>query len=136
MSGKINDLQIVIESGNPDKFPVDFKVKLPDSREIYFQKIKKDETYSLGSSDVYTVNSEKQVVKFDKLKNHEEFELYRENNGSSFATLIRNQEFVLTNSGHPFRMVKLIEVLNSIKNNFVIIWLSCKSWVQSIKLVR
>lgn len=110
MSGKISNLQIVIESSTPDKFPANFKVKLPDSREINFEKIKNDESYSLGSSDVYTVNSEKKLVKFDELKSHEEFELYKEINGSSFATLIKNQDFVLSNSAHPFRMVMLLKI--------------------------
>ncbi len=68
-----------------------------------FKRIEKNATYPISSRNIYTVVSGK-VVNVN-LNGKEDFEVYKEVNGQSFATLVRNEDFVPNQNDHPYRMV-------------------------------
>jgi len=97
----IDDLEIIYNKTTKSKFPKEFTVTIDNigelnlwkKRSLQFEKIKKDKNYPLASSNIYTISSGSRITKFDQNNsvNNTEFELYRQINGSSYATLIKTQ---------------------------------------------
>ncbi len=90
----IENLEIIYDKTIKSKFPIEFHLKVDSlkKRSLQFEKIAKDKDYPLASSNIYTINSASRVVKFDQdSDNSTDFELYKEINGTSYATLMKTQ---------------------------------------------
>ena len=102
-------VQIQFDQDTNAEFPSEFKVKVSSLNTINFAQIEKGDSYPLGSGQVFTVNGDGEVVEFGEKSERgyvrRDFELYREVDGNSIATLIRNEGFQPGGNDHPFRMV-------------------------------
>lgn len=69
----IKNLEILYDKKVTKEFPDKFQVNI-DTLErglIDFKKIEKDKSYPLASSNIYTINSANQIVKFEQQHNTE-----------------------------------------------------------------
>ena len=104
----IDTLHIKVSNQIAGAFPTEFSIKLRNlnNQKFVFEKLPDNDGYPIASDDIYTLGS---GDKFNKVKSYtqEKFELYKEKNGNSFATLISNQEFLTNKTKYPFRLVKI-----------------------------
>lgn len=111
-SAAVQSVEIKYDSNDSGKFPKKFGIKFKE-RMINFIRIENDVNSPISSSNIYTVNADNQVVMFKTKNIYEDFEIYKEVNGDSFATLIQNQDYFINKAGHPFRTIASIHEKNS-----------------------
>ena len=92
-------------------FPFRFRLDICHLRSrnfsIFFeQQVTSSSHYPIGSADIYTINENSNRVEKFSTQNEKEWRLYRQINGNSVATLIKNDHFS-TNStiSTQFRLV-------------------------------
>lgn len=62
-----NNLRTVKISETPTDFPDEFTVSLPQlKRAVTFERIKNDSHYPISSANIYTIDSAKQVKKYEE----------------------------------------------------------------------
>ena len=114
----IDTLHIQISNQIAGSFPTEFSIKLRNlnNQKFVFEKLPNNDDYPIANDNIYTLGSGEE---FNKVNSYtqEKFELYKEKNGNSFATLITNQEFLTNKTKHPFRLVKRLKKINLIYFN-------------------
>ncbi len=107
----VENLKINLKEKNWKKsFPIKFSIQLVNltKKVVSFVKIDRyDPNHAIGRSDVFEINSNFEIHEsIEKELDKEDFELYKEINGTGFATLIRNKDSLDGNrTKHPFRIV-------------------------------
>lgn len=128
----IRTMDIMYDRSERDLFPRRFEISFNQSW-LSFTRVENDANNPIASADIYTIDGKNQKpVKYnlndrDQVMSHwclpvfysfnycnvtlgcfwKKFEIYKESSGSSYATLIRNEEVASKDPQYPFRMVRI-----------------------------